>query len=318
MLTPLLFLFCGFVLLGIGAELMVNGSSKLAFRFEVSPLIVGLTIVAFGTSAPELAVSIQATNDGRSALALGNVIGSNIANIGLVLGLTALIHPIRIERGLVRKQIPLVIASSILMGILLLDGQLDYSDGLFLTCGLLAYLIFSYRQAEFEFDAEELSIGDSHGLNTLQATSLDLLFIVGGIVMLVFGSQVFVDNAVTMARLIGISDAVVGLTLVAIGTSIPELATSLVAAWRKQSDIAIGNILGSNLFNILCILGVTAIIGTISGDQFALLDFVVMVLFSLILLPMAWSGLSIDRVEGVFLLAGYVVYLVFVTQQGSI
>ena len=295
---------------------MVNRSSKLAIQYGISPLIIGLTIVAFGTSAPELAVSIKAATSGSSALALGNVIGSNIANIGLVLGITALIHPIRIERQLVRKQIPLVIASSILMGLLLLDGQLDYSDGIFLTCGLLAYLIFSYRQSNKEFDSSELSISKPSDSKATAGTSLNLLGIVFGIALLVFGSQVFVANAVTLAHLLGVSEAVVGLTVVAIGTSIPELATSVVAAWRKQSDIAIGNILGSNLFNILCILGVTSIISTIYGDQFALLDFLIMIFFSLMLLPFAWTGLTISRVEGVFLLSGYVVYLVFVTNQG--
>lgn len=159
MLVPTFFVLCGFIMLGAGAEMMVSGNSRLAIRWGVSPLIVGLTLVAFGTSAPELAVSIESTTSNLSALALGNVIGSNIANIaniGLVLGIMALIKPIRIERQLVRKQIPLVIISSMLMGVLLLDGQLDQSDGLFLTMGLLGYLIISYRQASAEFDAREL------------------------------------------------------------------------------------------------------------------------------------------------------------------
>ncbi|NQV69414.1 MAG: calcium/sodium antiporter [Pseudohongiella sp.] len=312
MLTPTLFLFCGFVLLGIGAELMVSGSSKLAIRYGISPLIIGLTIVAFGTSAPELAVSVKSATTGHGDLALGNIIGSNIANIGLILGLTALVHPIRIKRQLVRRQIPLLIASTLLMGLLLLDGQLGYFDGIILSSGLFAYLGFNYVQAKAETESSVLT---THKIFA-RGASLNILAIVSGIALLVFGSQVFVDNAIILATLAGVSEAVVGLTVVAIGTSIPELATSLVAAWRKQSDIAIGNILGSNLFNILCILGVSSLIISINGDQFVLQNFVIMLLFSLLLLPMAWSGLSVSRMEGVFLLSGYGVYLVFVTQQG--
>ncbi|MCH7816939.1 MAG: calcium/sodium antiporter [Proteobacteria bacterium] len=314
-MLPSIFLICGFIMLAAGAELMVSSSSRIAIRLGVSPLIVGLTLVAFGTSAPELAVSIQSTTSGSSALALGNIIGSNIANIGLILGITALISPIRIERQLVKKQIPLMIAASLLMGFLLLDDRLDYSDGLFLTSGLLAFLIYSYRQAGSEFESQELTIHPARAIEAAGQTSVNMLLIVVGITLLVFGSRVFVDNAVTLARLIGISEAVIGLTLVAVGTSIPELVTSLVAAFRHQTDIAIGNIIGSNLFNILGVLGITAIIGTIYGDQFAVADFIIMILFSFILLPFAWTNLSLSRMEGLFLLAGYFVYLVFVGQQ---
>lgn len=316
MLIATLFLIGGLIILTAGAELMVSGSSRLAMRLGISPLLVGLTIVAFGTSAPELAVSIQSTTSDRSALALGNVIGSNIANIGLVLGLTALITPIRIERQLLKKQIPLMIVSSLFMGLLLLDGQIDFSDGIFLTSGLLIYLIISYGQVDKEFEAQELVIDTSKAVKEVRATSLNMVWIITGLVMLVFGSRVFVDNAVTFAQLIGLSEAVIGLTLVAVGTSIPELATCLIAARKNQPDIAIGNIIGSNLFNILCVLGITALIGPILGDQFALADFAIMVLFSLILLPLAWTDLTLSRMEGLFLLSGYGVYLVFVGQQG--
>ena len=302
-------------MLGAGAEFMVNGSSRMAMRVGISPLIVGLTIVAFGTSAPELAVSIKSNADGFSALALGSVIGSNIANIGLVLALTALVCPIRIEKDVVKKQIPIVIGSSALMGILLIDGQLDMSDGLFLAMGLLAFLILSYRQADTEFSHDELDLHPSRTAKDAGRTSLNLLLILAGLGLLVFGSQVFVANAITLARVIGVSEAVIGLTLIAVGTSIPELATSLVAATRKQPDIAIGNIIGSNVFNILCVLGITAIISPVLGDQFAIADFAAMIMFSFILLPLAWTDLTLSRTEGLFLLAGYAVYLVFVSQQ---
>lgn len=315
MLLPFLFLLAGFVLLGVGAEVLVRGASRLAFAVGVSPLIVGLTIVAFGTSAPELAVSVQSSASGNSALALGNVIGSNIANIGLILGITAVIHPISIEQKLIRQQMPMVIAASLLMAVLLWDRVIDFSDGLFLTCGLVAYLVVNYLQANDQFEADELSINPGEPSTTLADTGLNLGYIVTGIIILVFGSRVFVDNAITIAHLFGVSEAIIGLTLVAVGTSIPELATSMVAALRRESDIAIGNVVGSNLFNILCVLGVTALIASVSGDQFTLADLVVMILFTLILLPMARSNLTVSRTEGLFLLCGYGVYLIFVAQQ---
>ncbi|MDP6537156.1 MAG: calcium/sodium antiporter [Gammaproteobacteria bacterium] len=315
MLVPTFFVLCGFIMLGVGAEMMLSGSSRLAVRWGISPLLVGLTIVAFGTSAPELAVSIESTTSNLSALALGNVIGSNIANIGLVLGIMALIKPIRIERQLVRKQIPLVIISSMLMGVLLLDGQLDRSDGLFLTVGLVGYLIISYLQIGAEYDARELELHPTQNKRQSGQVLFYLLLIIAGLSLLIFGSRIFVINVVTLAGLLGISEAVIGLTLVAVGTSIPELATSLVAVSKNQADMAIGNVVGSNIFNVLCVLGITAIIGTVYGDQFAVADFTVMILFSLILLPFAWTNFTLSRMEGLFLLSGYVVYLVFVSQQ---
>ncbi|NKB32585.1 MAG: calcium/sodium antiporter [Pseudomonadales bacterium] len=313
MLIPSLLVICGFIMLGAGAEFMVAGSSRLAIRIGISPLIVGLTIVAFGTSAPELAVSIKSTTEDYSAL--GNVIGSNIANIGLVLGITALISPIRIEKQLVRTQIPVVIVASVFMGVLLLDGELNLTDGAMLSIALLIYLYANFRQADKEFERDELDIHPTLAAKEAGQTSFNFILIISGLALLVFGSQVFVDNAVTLARVIGFSEALIGLTLIAIGTSIPELATSIVAATRRQSDIAVGNIVGSNVFNILCVLGITALISPIAGNQFSTTDFAVMILFSSILLPLAWTNLTLSRTEGMFLLAGYVVYLVFVTQQ---
>lgn len=314
MLTLFLLLLTGFVMLGLGAELMVSGSSRLAIKLGISPLIVGLTIVAFGTSAPELAVSIQSTNAGSSALALGNVIGSNIANIGLILGITALIKPIKIEHDLVKKQIPLVIGSTGVLGFLLLmDRELDFSDGLLLTGALLIYLYINSRQSNTEFDAQDLTINAGSAREDISGTLKFCLFIVIGLGLLVSGSQLFVDNAVGIAKEFGISEAIIGLTLVAIGTSVPELATSLIATMRNQSDIAIGNVIGSNIFNILCVLGITAVVGTISGSEIALFDFGVMVAFSIILLPFAWTSLTLSRLEGLFLLLAYIGYLIYIS-----
>lgn len=315
MLVPTLLVICGFIMLGFGAEVMVSGSSRLAVRIGISPVIVGLTIVAFGTSAPELAVSIKSSTQGHSALALGNVIGSNIANIGLVLGITALISPIRIEKQLVKRQIPIVILSTVAMGLLLIDGSLNLTDGAVLSIALLAFLYFSFRQAGSEFSPEELDIKPARAAKEAGRTSIQIALIAAGLALLVFGSQVFVDNAVTLARIIGVSESIIGLTLIAIGTSIPELATSFVAAMRRQPEIAVGNIIGSNVFNVLCVLGITALISPVLGDQFSTIDFAVMFFFSLILLPLAWSNLTLSRMEGVFLLVAYFAYLIFVTLQ---
>ncbi len=315
MLIPSLLLICGFIMLSARAEIMVSASSRLAIRVGISPLIVGLTIMAFGTSAPELAVSINSATVGFSELALGNVIGSNIANIGLVLGISALICPIRIEKQLVRSEIPIVIIASIVMGFLLLDGELNLTDGAILSIGLLIFLYAGFRQVNKEFEGEELDLHPSRAAQEAGQSSMNLILIVGGLILLVFGSQVFVDNAVTLARVIGVSEALIGLTLIAIGTSIPELATSVIAAVRRQPDIALGNIIGSNVFNILCVLGITALISPILSGQITTTDFAVMILFSSILLPLAWTDLTLSRTEGLFLLAGYLVYLVFVSQQ---
>lgn len=316
MLLSIALIVLGFVLLGAGAELLVSGSSRLALRLGVTPLVVGLTVVAFGTSAPELAVSIGATIDGLSALALGNVIGSNIANIGLILGITAVIQPIHIERDLVRKQIPIVIACSVLLGLLLMDGEISRLDGLLLVAGLTAYLVMNYKFSKAEFEpGEELELPPLMTPGKAGHLWLNILYILIGLALLVYGSHLFVTNAVVLARTLGISEAVIGLTLVAVGTSIPELATSVLAAMRKQSDIAIGNVVGSNTFNILCVLGVTSIVGSVSGTQFSLLDYLAMLVFALVLLPIARSSFTLSRVEGSILLIGYAGYITAISLQ---
>ncbi|MFN3163312.1 MAG: calcium/sodium antiporter [Pseudohongiellaceae bacterium] len=314
MLTSIGLILIGFLLLGAGAELLVGGASRLALRLGVTPLAVGLTIVAFGTSAPELAVSVESTLNNLSALALGNVIGSNIANIGLILGITAMIQPIHVERSLVRQQIPIVIACSVLLGLLLLD-EVNRMDGFLLIIGLCAYLYLSYRQSRGEFnDGETLDLPPAITPQQPGSTLVNVAFVVIGLGLLVFGSQLFVNNAVVLARFLGISEAIIGLTLVAVGTSIPELATSVLAAFRRQSDIAIGNVVGSNTFNILCVLGVTAVVGSISGEQFSLVDFGTMLVFALVLLPIARTGFTLSRAEGALLLAGYLGYVAVIAR----
>ena len=311
MLTPIIFLSGGFILLVAGAETLVRGSANIALRAGISPLIVGLTIVAFGTSAPELAVSVRSITSDLSGLALGNVIGSNIANIGLILGITALINPLRITRQLLRNQIPQMIAASLLLWILLLDNSLDFFDGMILTTALLAFLVYNFRQASAETQDQDIPIAAPDFSLIARGIPFDIVLVIVGMALLVYGSNIFVSNAVTIARAVGVSEAVIGLTLVAIGTSMPELATCSIAAFRKQTDIALGNIIGSNLFNILGILGITSLIAPINGDQISSQDFIFLMLFALILYPMARSGMNINRTEGAFLLSGYLVFLVF-------
>lgn len=316
MLTSWFFLILGLTILSFGAEFLVRGSSILALKLGVAPLVIGLTIVAFGTSAPELAVSIQSATSGNSSIALGNVVGSNIANIGLILGITAIISPISIDRQLIRKEIPLIIFCSFLMWGLLLDGSLGKLDGSLLVLGIISFLVYSYFQSKNDQPSLELLTAN---LSTESPTKVPrkiptivyIGLILAGIAMLIYGSTVFVSSAVDLARLFGMTEAVIGLTIVSIGTSVPELATALMAAYKRQGDIAVGNIIGSNLFNILAILGITALIRPISGTGFAALDFIVMIAFAVVLLPFAFTQLTICRREGVVLLSSYTAYMIY-------
>lgn len=297
----------GLVILTIGAELLVRGASSIALKLGLSPLIIGLTIVAFGTSAPELAVSIKSAVAGNSGIALGNVIGSNIANIGLILGITALIRPIKIEPKILSHDIPVMIAASLLFWGLLLDDGLSFSDGVILASSLVLYLIYSYINAHKKVPQE-----------TTAHTSrqwLSMVFIISGIVMLVSGGVLFVDGAVAIAQSFGISELIIGLTVVAIGTSMPELVTSIVAALKGESDIAIGNVVGSNLFNILGILGVTALIHPIISSDISAIDWFTMIALSFILLPLAYTGLRVDRREGAILVLSYLAYISYLVIQ---
>ncbi|WP_394202365.1 calcium/sodium antiporter [Shewanella waksmanii] len=293
----------GFIILTLGAEALVKGASQIALRLGIAPLIIGLTIVAFGTSAPEFAVSIKAALAGNADIAIGNVLGSNIANIGLILAITALIKPIRVKSQMVKRDIPLMIIASLLLTALLWDGGLGLIDGIILATLLVAYLVMSYLKADPQ-DSDEVDAEDNN-----LAPWQSLLMIVVGISMLVGGGIVFVDGAVELATVLGISQVVIGLTVVAVGTSMPELATSVVAARRGKSDIAIGNVVGSNLFNILGILGITAIIAPISSQSLATLDLMVMLMLAAILLPFAWTGYRIGRREGSLLLICYLAYI---------
>jgi cation:H+ antiporter len=305
-----LFIISGFIILTLGADALVRGASAIALRLGIAPLIIGLTIVAFGTSAPELAVSIKSALAGNSGIALGNVVGSNIVNIGLILAVTALIRPIQVQSQMVKRDIPIMIGASILVWLLLLDGDVSFLDGAILFSLLVGYLVFSYKSASSS--TEDLDI-DARP----QKPFLSILLIIIGIAMLVGGGILFVDGAIDLAKEFGLSEVVIGLTIVAIGTSMPELVTSVMAALKGQSDIAIGNVVGSNIFNLLGILGATALIHPVSAIGFNEIDFISMIAFAMLVLPFAWSGLRIGRREGVVLLIGYIGYTSYLVIQAS-
>ncbi len=308
MTLALLSILGGLALLYVGAEGLVRGSAGLALRLGLSPLVVGLTVVAFGTSSPELVVSLSAAFEGRGALAIGNVVGSNISNYALILGITALIRPIGVETQLIRLDIPLVIGASVLLGLLLLDGGLGRLDGALLAAGIAAYTVFTLRQAR-QAPPEERTVFEEVPEKPQGSSWRDALLAVGGLALLVFGGRLLVSGAVTVAEALGMSQAVIGLTIVAIGTSLPELATSVVAALGGKGDLAVGNVVGSNLFNVLGILGVAALARPLGGAGIGLFDLGVMVGLSILMLPLMRSGFRISRLEGAFLLLVYAGYV---------
>ena len=313
MTLTLLLLFVGLALLYFGAEGLVRGSSSMALRLGVSPLLVGLTVVAFGTSAPEMIVSVKAAYLGQGDISVGNVVGSNICNIGLILAFSALIVPIKVASQIVRIDTPIMIGATALAIALLYDGSLSRAEGIFFILLLIAYIIFSIRLAKrqaadplAEEFSEEMRISKS-------GVALDVLMVIGGLVMLVFGARFLVDSAIVIAKAFGLSEAVIGLTIVAIGTSLPEFATSLIAAIKKEADIAVGNVVGSNIFNILGILGVSAFITPLSSSGITGIDLGVMAAFALALWGFSATGHRITRLEGLVMLlayAGFVGWLV--------
>ena len=304
----MLSIITGAILLYFGAVGLVRGSASLATRVGISPLIAGLTIVAFGTSAPELSVSLSSALRGHADIALGNVIGSNIFNIAVILGITALIHPLQIHLSVIRRDIAVMILSSaIAFGFILYAGFSRFA-GVGLLLGLILYLVSAIRSGKnVSNNSDETSINTPPLLS--KSWWIDSLILMAGLGILIIGSRLFVDGATSLAKSLGVSDAVIGLTVVAAGTSLPELATSIVAALRRQSDIAIGNIVGSNIFNILCILGVTASVTPIDASEIGIRDGFVMLFLSILLLPFALTNRTISRGEGAVFIAVYAGYL---------
>ena len=309
MLAPTLLILLSFLILFAGAELLVRGGAGLALRLGLSPLVVGLTVVAYGTSTPELLVSLKAAFSGQPDIALGNVVGSNIFNIAIILGLSAIVCPIATHIQVIKWDAPLLLAVTVLGTLTFLDGDVSRIDGIIFVCGAVACTVWTVWAAKKEpkaaLEAEIPASADEGSLG------MDLLKVLAGLGVLVLGSRMLVDNAVTVASSLGVSEAVIGLTIIAAGTSMPELATSVVAAWRKQSDIALGNVLGSNLFNILFVLGSSAAIHPIGTTGMSRLDLGMMIAVTALLLPFLISGKRITRPEGCVLVASYLAYLFF-------
>lgn len=319
------YLVAGLVLLVMGAEVLVRGAARLAAQFGISPLVIGLTVVAFGTSAPETAVSVQSAWAGQGDLAIGNVLGSNIANVLLILGTTAVITPLIVSRQLIRLDVPLMIAASLLTYGLSLDGQLSRWDGLILFTGVLGYTLFlvvssrrenqllaANDEFEQEFGLEEAPSPQSGWRNAG--------LVVAGLVLLVLGSDFLVSGATALARALGLSELVIGLTVVAVGTSLPELATSVMAAIRGERDIAVGNIVGSNIFNLLCVLGLASLVSPtpvqVSAAALAF-DFPVMIGVAVACLPIFFVGYRINRWEGLLFLGYYLAYTAYLILNSS-
>ncbi|MDP2185482.1 MAG: calcium/sodium antiporter [Xanthomonadales bacterium] len=298
----------GLLLLVLGADSFVRGASGLAIRFGISPFVVGLVLVGLGTSAPELSVNLTAAFAGRYEIAIGNVVGSNIANIGLILGVSALIAPLAVNARLIRIEVPLVIAVSVGLWLLSLDGLIGRIDAVILLIGLAGLLVLIARDSKLESTQVQDELTEAASTQT--GLKLNLIRLVAGLALLLYGSQQMVDAAVKLATLWGMSELLIGLTIVAIGTSLPELAASAMAAWRGHSDIALGNVVGSNLFNILLILGATAAIHPLSvGHSSLRIDLPLMIGFALLLYPIVRSGRVVSRNEAMLLLLAYAGFL---------
>lgn len=327
MLVAIAKLIIGLALLTAGAEGLVRGASALAFRLGLSTLVIGLTVVAFGTSAPELLVCVRASLAGQQGLAVGNAVGSNIFNTGAILGIAAMIFPISCAATVVKREVPIMILSGILLLTATLVGanmgELDRSEGVIFVAIWIGYLLYAYRVAR----RERPEVLESHHLEfspdnpeDIQRRGfwLDLLFVFGGLAALSFGADVLVDGAVALAHLAGVSDLVIGLTIVGAGTGLPELATSVVAAVRKHSDIAVGNVLGSNIFNIVLILGVSSSISPLTFESSVLhRDLPVMIFLFALCLPLMFTRGKISRQEGMLLFALYACYVIWIVVEAK-
>ncbi len=317
MALALLFILLGLVLLVVGGDSLVRGATGLARLAGVSPAVIGLTVVAAGTSMPELVVSVNAALTGSPGLALGNVVGSNIFNIGAILGIAALIAPLQIEGNSVRLEWPVMLLSSALLHLLARDGTIDRLEGGFFTIGLVVFVAYTVRIARRDVSSAEVAqltaeLDADEAARTLSWPRA-LLYTALGWGMLAGGAQSLVHGAVYVADAAGVSQTVIGLTIVAAGTSLPELATSVVAALRGRDDIAVANVIGSNIFNVLGIMGVTATIRPLAVDpEITHRDDLWMLGLTLLLLPLMKSGMRIVRSEGVLLLAVFLAYMAVV------
>ncbi len=293
----------GLVMLCFGGNWLVNGGVNIAKKFRISNLVIGMTIVAYGTSTPELAASVAAAGE-HSAIILGNIIGSNIANIGMVIGVSAILVPLAVRKSILRKEIPIMLGVSLLLVLLSLDGEISQYDGILLLGGLGVFAFYTYKDAMKHREENKEKV--EKGKNNIYLKSIGLIGI--GVALLYIGAILTVDNAIILAKEFGLSEKVIGLTVIAIGTSLPELITSIIAIRKGHADIGIGTIIGSNIYNILMIMGVGAALGGVMIGSDVYVDYAIMIIFSLSLLIAIKTGI-ISRAIGVCLTVGYVAYL---------
>lgn len=310
-LSTVVFLI-GIAVLYVGAEAMVKGAATLALRFGLRPLVVGLTVVALGTSMPEFVINFLSALAGEDSLALGNIVGSNICNIALILGLSAIVLPLSVDRAMLRKEYPIMLGTMLAFYLLALDGIISQVDGFLLVVGLVGFLVFIVVDARrYNRSApapEDISEVEKEDLRSPVRRKLVYLF--GGMVALAVGAHLMVDSAVDIAEYMGVESVVIGLTIVAVGTSLPELAASIVSASRGEAELSVGNAMGSNLLNVLFVVGLVSMMRPLKVSPISLdVHFPVMIGFALLLFPLAWTDRQITRVEGSFMVVGFMGYM---------
>ena len=311
-MTDLIYLILGIIGLYFGAEWLVGGSSKLALKIGVSPLVIGLTVVALGPSAPELAVCLRLNLESRPDAALGNIVGSNICNILLILGFSSLIRPLRVHRQIIRKELPILLMVSFALIVMLINKEVASWEGFILCVGIVIYILFSFKGAnnsgEFKVEGEsssEIDTVSSQGYNGIVLIAL----LLAGLILLVLGAFFFEKGGIGLAKAFGVSEAVIGLTLLAFGTSLPELATSIVACMKNEGDIIVGNAVGSSIFNVLAILGITALFKPLSVNDINLIDYSIMIGAVIFCWLFIYKKMELNRIKGVVFLGCYAAYI---------
>ena len=311
-MTDLIYLILGIIGLYFGAEWLVGGSSRLALKIGVSPLVIGLTVVALGTSAPELAVCLRLNLESRPDAALGNIVGSNICNILLILGFSSLIRPLRVHRQIIRKELPILLMVSFALIVMLINKEVASWEGFILCVGIVIYILSSFKGAnnsgEFKVEGEsssEIDTVSSQGYNGIVLIAL----LLAGLILLVLGAFFFEKGGIGLAKAFGVSEAVIGLTLLAFGTSLPELATSIVACMKNEGDIIVGNAVGSSIFNVLAILGITALFKPLSVNDINLIDYSIMIGAVIFCWLFIYKKMELNRIKGVVFLGCYAAYI---------
>jgi cation:H+ antiporter len=317
MVLPTVVFLIGIGVLYVGAEAMVKGAATLALRYGLRPVVVGLTVVALGTSMPEFVINFLSVITGEDDLALGNIIGSNICNIALILGISAVLLPLSVDRAMLRKEYPMMLGAMVAFYLFALDGSITAVDGFLLVCGLLGFLCFvvvdaqrQSAQQEEEPDADDIAEVEVEEEDLHSSPLTKVGYLAGGMVGLALGAHLMVDSAVEIARYMGVGEVTIGLTIVAIGTSLPELAASVVSASHGEAELSVGNAMGSNLLNVLFVVGLVSMMRPLRVNSMSLnVHFPVMIGFALLLFPLAWTGRRITRLEGTVMLAGFLGYM---------